>query len=67
MMQAFPLGWLFPRVIRDNGNKGFEYVNYQGSLTTPPCSEIVDWIVITGRTLQVNEKTVSQNLKFKIK
>jgi len=54
-VESFPLAWLLPQVSQ---NKGFfEYVNYKGSLTTPPCSEIVDWIVITGKTLQVNEKT----------
>ena len=59
MIDGFPLAWLLPRV---NGRAdAFEYVNYKGSLTTPPCSEIVDWIVITGRTLEVNQKTVSSS------
>ena len=35
---AFPLEWLFPSFER-------KYYTYSGSLTQPPCSEIVTWIV----------------------
>jgi carbonic anhydrase len=56
-IDGFPLSWLLPRVNRGGKSRSQQYINYKGSLTTPPCSEIVDWIVITGRTLEVNEKT----------
>jgi len=62
-IKSFPLGWLFPSV-RRNGAM-FDYINYKGSLTTPPCSEIVDWVVITGKTLKICEKTA--NLFKKVK
>ena len=61
---GFPLAWFLPTVSRDGKSRSLQYINYQGSLTTPPCSEIVDWIVITGRTLQINEKAVSRKLFF---
>jgi len=55
-IKAFNLASLFP-----SGNANFQskyaYVNYHGSLTTPPCSEIVDWIVVTGNTLKINSET----------
>lgn len=57
-VNPFPLAWLLPKTPRKMSM--FEYVNYKGSLTTPPCSEIVDWIVITGRTLEINEKTAKK-------
>lgn len=59
---AFPLAWLLPRVPT---SYAIDYVNYKGSLTTPPCSEIVDWIVITGRTLQISEKGAKDFLAVK--
>ncbi len=33
------------------------YVHYKGSLTTPPCSEGVDWFVMTS-PLKVTDKQV---------
>lgn len=59
-INAFPLAWLLPTVDRKKSLWG--YINYKGSLTTPPCSEIVDWIVVTGKTLEINEETAK---KFK--
>lgn len=35
---AFPLEWLFPSFER-------KYYSYTGSLTHPPCSQIVTWIL----------------------
>jgi len=52
-INAFPLAWLLPRVPT---TYDVDYVNYKGSLTTPPCSEIVDWVVIVGRVLNISEK-----------
>jgi len=49
---AFPLAYLLPKV---KTGRSVSYVNYKGSLTTPPCSEIVDWIVITGQTLEISD------------
>jgi len=59
-INAFPLAWLLPTV--DRKKSMWDYVNYRGSLTTPPCSEIVDWIVVTGKTLEINRETAK---KFK--
>jgi len=54
---AFPLAWLLPRIPVPGVE--IDYVNYKGSLTTPPCSEIVDWVVITGRKLEISRKTAN--------
>ncbi len=35
-----------------------DYVTYQGSLTTPPCSEIVTWLVMT-EPLQANKEQLA--------
>ena len=45
---------LLPKSMR-NG-KG-SYVNYSGSLTTPPCSEKVNWYVFTD-TLKVTDTEI---------
>lgn len=62
-LAPFPVGWLLPTKPRKNSHLG--YVNYRGSLTTPPCSEIVDWVVITGRTLEVNQELAKNLVKVK--
>lgn len=39
--------------------KNKTYFNYSGSLTTPPCSENVNWMVMTT-PIQVSEKQIAQ-------
>ena len=39
------------------------YYHYQGSLTTPPCSEIVDWLVLT-RHIEVAEDDIARFAKL---
>ncbi|XP_057297492.1 carbonic anhydrase 6-like [Hydractinia symbiolongicarpus] len=48
---AFPLANFIP--CRAN-LKRTPYVNYRGSLTTPPCTENVDWVVLTSRVHTIN-------------
>ena len=63
-LAAFPIGWLLPTKPRKNSRYG--YVNYKGSLTIPPCSEIIDWVVITGRTLEISQELVRMFLNYLI-
>src|SRR5215472_6580539 len=39
------------------------YFHYEGSLTTPPCSETVDWIVLT-RPIEVDEADIMRFAKL---
>lgn len=43
----------------DNGKGHRPYVHYAGSLTTPPCSEGVDWFVMT-QPIRVTDRQVRQ-------
>lgn len=47
---AFPLMAFLPC----DSLKCTPYVNYQGSLTTPPCAESVDWVVLTSQAHPIN-------------
>jgi len=39
------------------------YFHYEGSLTTPPCTETVDWIVLT-RPIEVDEADIMRFAKL---
>ena len=39
------------------------YYHYAGSLTTPPCSETVDWIVLT-QLIEVDEDDIASFTKL---
>jgi len=40
-----------------------EYFHYEGSLTTPPCSETVDWIVL-AHPIEVDEDDIARFVKL---
>jgi carbonic anhydrase len=40
-----------------------KYYHYEGSLTTPPCSETVDWIVL-ARPIEVDETDIARFAKL---
>jgi carbonic anhydrase len=42
---------------------GRAYYHYEGSLTTPPCSETVDWLVLAHR-VEVAEKDIARFAKL---
>jgi len=48
-----------------SGRSNYDYVNYSGSLTTPPCSETVDWIVFTRSTLTISRIHLDKLAKAK--
>jgi len=39
------------------------YYRYEGSLTTPPCSETVDWLVLADR-IEVSEADIARFAKL---
>ena len=39
------------------------YYTYDGSLTTPPCSEVVSWYVMAG-SIGISQEQVKYNLDF---
>nr|CAD7599452.1 unnamed protein product [Timema genevievae] len=54
---TFPLG-----VLEETFSK--DYITYLGSLTTPPCSEVVTWI-ISDRPLPISRQQVTNTLLFR--
>jgi len=50
--------------LRDLGLANFtDYYRYSGSLTTPPCNEVVQWTVVR-ETLKVNTATMNKMVSF---
>lgn len=69
-IESFPLYDLIPYYGNGFSHRGYQIVHYIGSLTTPGCNGDVDWYVIIGAMLMINERLVSllaPSKKFKLK
>ena len=50
--------------LKDLGLANFtDYYRYSGSLTTPPCNEVVQWTVVRD-TLKINKETMEKMVTF---
>ena len=50
--------------LKDLGLANFtDYYRYSGSLTTPPCNEVVQWTVVR-ETLKINKETMEKMVTF---
>ena len=50
--------------LKDLGLANFtDYYRYSGSLTTPPCNEVVQWTVVRD-TLKINTATMNKMVTF---
>ena len=50
--------------LKDLGLANFtDYYRYSGSLTTPPCNEVVQWTVVRD-TLKINSATMNKMVTF---